>query len=83
MFGRNVWDITMGSSREIAEKAIEKTAEFFKKLGLPSTLKEVGIDSEKFKEMAEEAVRTSGIATRSYYHLNKEDIIKIYESCAE
>ena len=83
MFGRNVWDISMGSSREIAEKAIEKTAEFFKKLGLPSTLKEVGIDSEKFEEMAEEAVRTSGIATRSYYHLNKEDIIKIYESCAE
>ena len=83
MFGRNVWDISMGSSREIAEKAIEKTAEFFKKLGLPSTLKEVGIDSEKFEEMAEEAVRTSGIAIRSYYHLNKEDIIKIYESCAE
>lgn len=83
MFGRNVWDITEGDAREIAEKAIEKTAEFFKSLGLPSTLKEVGINAEKFEEMAEEAVRTSGISTRSYYHLNKEDIVKIYESCAE
>ena len=83
MFGRNVWDITEGDTREIAEKAIEKTAEFFKSLGLPSTLKEVGINAEKFEEMAEEAVRTSGISTRSYYHLNKEDIVKIYESCAE
>ena len=83
MFGRNVWDITEGEAREIAEKAIEKTAEFFKSLGLPSTLKEVGINAEKFEEMAEEAVRTSGISTRSYYHLNKEDIVKIYESCAE
>ena len=83
MFGRNVWNITEGDTREIAEKAIEKTAEFFKSLGLPSTLKEVGINVEKFEEMAEEAVRTSGISTRSYYHLNKEDIVKIYESCAE
>ena len=83
MFGRNVWDITEGDDREIAEKAIEKTAEFFKSLGLPSTLKKVGINAEKFEEMAEEAVRTSGISTRSYYHLNKEDIVKIYESCAE
>ena len=83
MFGRNVWDIAEGDSRKIAKKSIEKTAEFFKSLGLPSTLKEVGIDSEKFEEMAEEAVRTSGIAARSYYHLDKEDIVKIYESCAE
>ena len=70
-------------NRKLILKAIEKTAEFFKGLGLPSTLKKVGINAEKFEEMAEEAVRTSGISTRSYYHLNKEDIVKIYESCAE
>ena len=76
-------DFTFFTDLSEAEKAIEKTAEFFKSLGLPSTLKKVGINAEKFEEMAEEAVRTSGISTRSYYHLNKEDIVKIYESCAE
>ncbi len=81
MFGKNVWDITEGDSYQIAEKSIEKTAEFFRDLGLPATLEEVGIGPEKFEEMAEEAVRTSGIASRSYYHLDKEGIVKIYEAC--
>ena len=36
-----------------AKKAIDLTADFFKKIGLPSKLSEVGIDDSHFEEMAD------------------------------
>lgn len=82
MYARNVWDIEETDPYRAAQLAIDKTEEFFISLGMPSTLQEVGIDHSRFAEMAEEAVRTSGIASRSYVHLAKEDIVKIFEMCA-
>lgn len=82
MYARNVWDIEETDPYRAAQLAIDKTEEFFISLGMPSTLQEVGIDHSRFAEMAEEAVRTSGIASRSYVHLEKEDIVKIFEMCA-
>lgn len=81
MYAKNVWDIEDDDKFAAANKAISKTEEYFKLLGLPSKLSEVGINDEKFKEMAAEAVRTSGVATRSYYHLGVDDIVKIFENC--
>lgn len=80
MYAANVWDIKREDSYQAAKEGIEKTAEFFHSLGMPSRLSEVGIGEEKFLEMAEEAVRTSGISERSYYHLFAGDIVKILES---
>ena len=72
-----------GLVRQAAEEGICCTESFFRKIGLPSTLSEVGIGPEHFREMAEKAVEVSGIATRSYYHLDAEDIVKIFESCLD
>lgn len=80
MYAANVWDIRNEDVYQAAKEGIDKTAAFFISLGMPSKLSEVGIGEEKFKEMAEEAVRTSGISERSYYHLFAEDIVKIFES---
>lgn len=38
----------------------------------------MGIDDSQFKEMAVEAVRNSGLATRAYVRLSAEDVVKIY-----
>ncbi len=81
MYAENVWGITGDDKYEAANAGIVKTEEFFKSMGLPVKLSEVGIGSEKFEEMAEEAVRTSGVASRAYYPLQKEDIVKIFEMC--
>jgi alcohol dehydrogenase YqhD (iron-dependent ADH family) len=81
MYAANVWDIKETDRWKAAEEGIDRTRKFFSECGLPQTLTEVGIDSARFGIMASEAVRTSGIATRSYVHLKCEDIMKIYESC--
>lgn len=80
-FAKNVWGIAEDDPYTAANKAIEATADFFKAMGLPSTLKEVGIPKDQFAIMASEAIRTSGLATRSYVHLTAEDVVKIYEDC--
>ena len=56
-YGRNVWGIHEGSDIEIASKAIDKTSEFFKSLGLPSTLSEMGVSAEHFEDMADHVLK--------------------------
>ena len=81
MYAKNVWDIEDEDEFKAANEAIDRTEVFFESLGLPKTLDEVGIGNEKFQEMAEEAVRTSGVSMRAYYPLQQEDIVKIFEMC--
>ncbi|MGI6394322.1 MAG: iron-containing alcohol dehydrogenase [bacterium] len=77
-YGENVWGITGGSKSVIAEQAIDKTAEFFKSLGIPSKLSELGIGSSLFNEMAESALKHSKIGR--FKPLSKEDIVEIYKA---
>ena len=81
LYARQVWDVEAEDDYQAAEEGIRRTESFFRKIGLPSTLSEVGIGREHFQEMAEKAVEVSGIAARSYFHLGAEDIVKIFESC--
>ncbi len=82
MYAENVWRIQTANPYDAANAAIDRTENFFKVLGLPGRLSEVGIGPERFEEMASEAVRTSGISDRSYFPLEKEDIVRIFERCA-
>lgn len=81
MYARNVWDIDEEDDYAAANAGIDRTERFFQELGLPGTLTEIGIDDSQFREMAAEAVRTSGLSTRSYVKLDVEDVVKIYQMC--
>lgn len=81
MYARNVLDVKEEDDYAAAGRGIDLTAQFFRDLGLPHTLSEVGIDDSQFALMAEEAVRTSGLSTRSYVKLTARDVEKIYRMC--
>ncbi|MGI5889017.1 MAG: iron-containing alcohol dehydrogenase, partial [Oscillospiraceae bacterium] len=76
-YGRNVWGILDDDDASCAKKAIDNTADlFFNKMGMPATLKDVGITSkEHFEKMAEKAAAG---CVGSFVPLTKEDIIEIY-----
>ncbi|MDD6350952.1 MAG: iron-containing alcohol dehydrogenase [Lachnospiraceae bacterium] len=80
-YGVNVFGIIMGSDvMETAERAIDKTEEFFQSLGLGLKLKDLGIESEEhFDKMAEVAL-TDGL-DGCLVDLTKEDIVEIYKDC--
>ena len=74
-YGVNVWGLDASlPQRELAETAIEKTAEFFKSMGLPSTLGEVGIDDSKLDLMAQHA---RGGFANTFVPLSREDVYNI------
>lgn len=75
-YGRNVWYIQETNDRKAALEAIEKTADFFSSLGIPNSLSQLGIDSSRFEEMAESALKYNKIGR--FKELSKEDVVKIY-----
>lgn len=74
MYARNVWDVADEDDRAAANAGIFLTERFFKELGMPSKLSEVGIDDAKLAEMAAEAVRTSSLSARAYVKLDASDV---------
>lgn len=77
-YGINVWNIDKNlPKKEIAEKSILATREFFNSLGIASTLKEVGIGEEKLALMAEKAAAS---LSNAYVPLNKDDVLTIFQN---
>lgn len=78
VYGINVWGIDASKdSYTIANEAIAMTSAYFKSMGIPMSLSEVGItNKDKFDIMAEKASR--GLAT-AYVALSKQDVYQIFE----
>ena len=78
VFGLNPKDDVMTN----AGKAIDLTAEFFKKIGLPSKLSEIGIDDTHFEEMADHVRKIwFGDFKDAIRPLEREDLINILKGC--
>lgn len=77
-FGERVFGIERGEKTEdaICLEAIAALEDFFHRIGLATTLHEVGIDEKNFSLMAAKATR--GGTTGSFKQLTKEDVEAIY-----
>lgn len=80
-YGVNVFGIDPSlPTMDIARRSIELTEDFlFNKLGLQSTLTEIGIDSRNFDIMAGKSCH--GEVLKGYKALTPEDVRKILEVC--
>lgn len=79
-FAKNVWDIpTAGKAdEEIALLGIDALESFIKNIGLPTTLRELGIND---KSILPEIALSCNISPGSYGDINKEKILKILNEC--
>ena len=78
-FAVRVWDVEycFEDPERTALEGIEKLIQFYKSVGLPTSLKELGIPDDRFEEMAEKAV---GHKERgNFKKLAKKDIVEIYK----
>ncbi|MDO4163923.1 MAG: iron-containing alcohol dehydrogenase [Bacteroides sp.] len=73
-FGKNIF----GTST--AEEAIDAIADFYKSIGIPMTLHEVGIDDTRIGEMAKHVAELEGL-DKAWVPLHEEDIAAIYRNC--
>jgi hypothetical protein len=81
-FGVNVFGLAADQApSEIAEQTIARTAQFFKSLGMPMTLREVGIDDSRLEEMAHHIAVNEGLdAPGTFAPLNEQDILSILKA---
>ena len=81
-YGVNVWGLDKNLPQlELANKAIEKTEEFFKSLGLPSSFSEIGIDDKHFEDMAKHLCDNWGDLGLALTPLTRDDIVAILRNC--
>jgi NADP-dependent alcohol dehydrogenase len=79
-YGERVFGITEGSENERADKAIEKTEDFYRSLGLSTRLSEVNIDDDTIK-IIEERFSKRGYLLGENHNVDSKIIRQILESC--
>ena len=81
-YGVNVWGLDPnGDPMKVGAQAIDKTAEFFKSIGLPSRLSEMGVTDEHFGQMADHVLKIwFGDFKTAIRPLGREDIIGILKA---
>lgn len=77
----NVWNIDMDFENPMntALAGIQATEDFYRSLGMPVTLKELGVEPEKFEEMAEKCTNMGKRRLAGIVELGKEEMIEIYK----
>lgn len=73
-FGRNVFGVTG------CEASIQAIHDFYREIGIPMTLHEVGIDESRLAEMAKHVADNEGLET-AWVPLLEQDILDIYKAC--
>ncbi|BDF68502.1 NADH-dependent alcohol dehydrogenase [Oscillospiraceae bacterium] len=79
-FAQRVWGIDPAgkSAEELALAGVEALAAFIKELGLPTTLRELGItDQSVLKAVAD----SCNLAPGSYKKMTREDVLAILQAC--
>jgi hypothetical protein len=77
-YARNVWQIKGSNEDVIAKKGIEKTREFFTRLGMPQTLRNVGVKQNTLTKMAEITVKHGDVG--KFKKLGKNDVLTILKN---
>lgn len=79
-FAVNVWGISPEgkTEEELARAGVETLADFIKEIGLPTTLRELGVnESTNLKVIAD----SCNLAPGSYKKMTHEEILKIFQEC--
>ena len=80
-YGVRVWGLDAKADiMETARKAIDRTAEFFTSLGLPSRLSEMGVTDEHFEAMAEHVLKHWFPLETAFTPLDKAAVIAILKA---
>ena len=62
-----------------AIEGIEKMKNYFASLGMPVTMKEIGIEPKDYEKIVNMTTNNGTSGINSYRTLNKEDILEIYK----
>jgi alcohol dehydrogenase YqhD (iron-dependent ADH family) len=77
-FARRVFGVDSPSDEDAAREGIERVSEFFRSLGAPLRLREIGVPEEDLEDLARKAAPGSGVG--SLKKLGVSDVLDIYKA---
>ena len=80
-YGKTVWGIKNENAEEAAEQAIASTVAYFREIGMPTCLSELGVgvlSNEELKELALNATMGGTMVLSHIKKLNAEDVYEIF-----
>ena len=80
-FSEKIFEIREGDKEEKIFKGINSLKEYFKSLGAPVTLKEIGVKKDELEKIADNAARTAPLGQLK--KLERDDILKVLEIAYE
>ena len=80
-FAEKVWGVKCDDKKEAAREGIEKTVSFFKEIGMPVNLREIGlknVSDEELMDMALDATMGGTVKLAKVRALDLEDVFQIF-----
>lgn len=81
-FARRVWNVTESDDKKAAQMGINAMAEFFKSIGMPSTLEDLGVSTDAVDRLAELCTFGRQRTVKSVIELSFDEIKDIFLKCA-
>lgn len=80
-FSVRVWDVDLSftSPEDIVLEGIRRMSEFFKSIGLPTTLKDAQIPENRLEEMADKCTNFNKHTVGNFVKLDREAVLNIYK----
>ncbi len=79
-YADRVWNIKGGTDEQVIDKAIERTIEFFRSIGMATTLTQYKIKSDCFETIARR-ISERGILLGEHADIGEKDISEILQLC--
>ncbi len=79
-YARRVFGVDIADDREAALEGVRRLRDFFRSLGLPVTIAELGIENPDIDTLVTRFHENKGIPAGAYYPLQPEDTRTIYTS---
>ncbi len=80
-FARNVWGVVENNDEKASLKGIEKMSEFFVQIGMPTKLRDFGIEPNIEHELTLLCTYNNTRVIKNYIPLGYKEIKEIFESC--
>jgi len=84
-FAVRVWNVEpdLESPERVSLEGIERLRAFFKQIGLPTTLRELGIPDDRLEEMASRCTDNGRSRIGNFVKLSRDDVLNIFMSAKE
>ncbi|MDO5112278.1 MAG: iron-containing alcohol dehydrogenase [Clostridia bacterium] len=80
-YAANIWGCEAADAQTLARMGIECARGYFKEIGMPSTLRELGLGEKDIEKMADMATKGGKKPIAALKPITKEDAINIYRLC--